>query len=150
MKIRSRGRFSSSMRTLYDPKRPRATKTRIENQRKNCGPQLWTSVCNFGSNAVFLRTVQFFSRIRGLCCSKLAQIWTRRGQLLVEYFHLLKDHLYIQETLDFSSLNCIEILLNFYGPSFDSLMCWEPFPPLLRVRIHGEGPEDQREHSQLP
>jgi hypothetical protein len=50
-----------------------------------------------------LRMVQFFTRFKGLSCSKLAQIWTERGQLLVEGFNLLKGHMCNQEALDFSS-----------------------------------------------
>jgi hypothetical protein len=44
-----------------------------------------------------------FESVRGLSYSKNSQILTRRGQLLVEGFHLKKGHTYSQETRDFSS-----------------------------------------------
>jgi hypothetical protein len=92
--IESWGSFSSSVWTLYDSKRPRATKTQTGNQSKNCGPQFWLQ--GSFSARTLLHMVQFFSQFRGLSYSKLAQICTERDQQLVQGFHLLKDHIYSQ------------------------------------------------------
>jgi hypothetical protein len=80
-----------------DPVRPQETPY---NQNPNREPEqkLWSTVVDFGlqfwlqgsfSAHAVLRTVRFFSRFKRLSCSKLAQIWTGRGQLLVKNFHLL-------------------------------------------------------------
>jgi hypothetical protein len=65
-----------------------------------CGPRTALGRVNSGQFSAQRGSTYslIFESVRGLSYSKNSQIWTGHGQLLVEGFHIKKDHSYSKKT----------------------------------------------------